>query len=86
MSDTVAIGEDAVLLVVDIQNDFCPGGALGVPLGDEVVPEINQLARRFAHVVLTQDWHCPGHISFASSHPGRRPFETIDLSYGPQVL
>jgi nicotinamidase/pyrazinamidase len=86
MSETVAIGANAVLLVVDIQNDFCPGGALAVPSGAEVVPKINELAGQFAHVVLTQDWHCPGHTSFASSHPGRRPFETIDLSYGPQVL
>jgi nicotinamidase/pyrazinamidase len=86
MTETLTIGNNAVLLVVDIQNDFCPGGALAVPGGDDVVPKINALAGRFEHVVLTQDWHCRGHISFASSHPGRRPFETIDVSYGPQVL
>lgn len=75
-----------VLLVVDVQNDFCPGGSLAVADGDAVVPVINALARRFRHVVLTQDWHPAGHASFASSHPGRRPFETIELAYGPQVL
>ena len=76
----------AVLLVVDAQNDFCPGGALAVPGGDAIVPAVNRLAGRFAHVVLTQDWHPRGHVSFASSHPGRRPFETIELDYGTQVL
>jgi nicotinamidase/pyrazinamidase len=76
----------AVLLVVDAQNDFCPGGALAVPGGDTIVPAVNRLAGRFAHVVLTQDWHPRGHVSFASSHPGRRPFETIELDYGTQVL
>ena len=75
-----------VLLVVDVQNDFCPGGALGVPGGDEVVPAINRIARRFAHVVLTQDWHPPGHASFASAHPGRKPFEPVELAYGRQIL
>ena len=75
-----------ILLVVDVQNDFCPGGRLAVPRGDEVVPLINALAEKFAHVVLTQDWHPPGHLSFASSHPGRKPFETIAVSYGPQIL
>jgi nicotinamidase/pyrazinamidase len=74
------------LLAVDVQNDFLPGGALAVPAGDAVVPSINALARRFAHVGLTQDWHVPGHLSFASSHPGRAPFETITLPYGPQIL
>ena len=69
-----------------MQNDFCPGGKLQVPRGDEVVPLINRLAEKFAHVVLTQDWHPAGHLSFASSHPGRQPFETIMVSYGPQVL
>jgi nicotinamidase/pyrazinamidase len=76
----------ACLIVVDVQNDFCPGGALAVPKGDEVLPVINRLAARFDHVVLTQDWHPRGHASFASSHPGRRPFETIELPYGRQVL
>ena len=80
------IGESDVLLVVDIQNDFCPGGRLPVPGGHEVVPIINDIARRFEHVVLTQDWHPRGHTSFASAHPGRRPFEVIDLAYGPQIL
>jgi nicotinamidase/pyrazinamidase len=75
-----------VLLVVDVQNCFVPGGTLPVTGGDDVVPVINRLAPAFAHVVLTQDWHTPGHVSFASSHPGRRPFETIALPYGPQVL
>jgi nicotinamidase/pyrazinamidase len=75
-----------VLVVVDIQNDFCGGGALPVPDGDAVVPVVNALARRFRHVVLTQDWHPPGHQSFASSHPARKPFETIEVAYGPQIL
>jgi len=79
-------GESDVLLVIDVQNDFCPGGALAVPRGDEVVPIINRLAGRFANVVLTQDWHPPGHLSFASAHPGRRPFEMTTAAYGPQVL
>jgi nicotinamidase/pyrazinamidase len=74
------------LLVVDVQNDFVPGGALAVPGGDEVVPVINRLVARFEHVVLTQDWHPRRHISFASSHPGKQPFETIELAYGAQVL
>ncbi|ODS94911.1 MAG: nicotinamidase [Lautropia sp. SCN 69-89] len=75
-----------VLIVTDVQNDFCPGGALAVADGDAVVPAVNALARRFEHVVVTQDWHPPGHRSFASSHPGRAPFETIELDYGPQTL
>jgi nicotinamidase/pyrazinamidase len=75
-----------VLLVIDVQNDFCPGGALAVPQGDAVVPVVNRLAQRFADVVMTQDWHPSGHLSFASAHPGRRPFETIDLAYGAQTL
>jgi nicotinamidase/pyrazinamidase len=74
------------LIVVDVQNDFCPGGALAVPGGDEVVPVINRLAARFDNVVLTQDWHPRGHASFASSHPGKKPFDTIELPYGTQVL
>ncbi len=74
------------LVVVDLQNDFMPGGALAVPRGDEVVPLINRLAARFDNIVLTQDWHPRGHISFASSHPRKKPFETIRLSYGAQVL
>lgn len=74
------------LLVVDVQNDFCPGGALAVPGGGEVVPVVNRLAERFRHVLLTQDWHPPGHGSFASAHPGKKPFETAELYYGTQVL
>lgn len=79
-------GDSDVLLVTDIQNDFCPGGALAVPRGDEIVPIVNRLARCFAHVILVQDWHPKGHISFASSHSGKRPFESIELDYGPQTL
>jgi nicotinamidase/pyrazinamidase len=74
------------LLVIDVQNDFCPGGALAVPEGDAVVPLINEIARGFETVVITQDWHPPGHASFAASHPGRAPFETTTLPYGEQVL
>ena len=75
-----------VLLVIDVQNDFCPGGALAVPEGDAVVPVVNRLARHFPDVVMTQDWHPSGHLSFASAHPGRQPFETIELAYGAQTL
>ena len=75
-----------VLLIVDVQNDFCPGGALAVPDGDAIIPAVNRLARSFAHVILTQDWHPPGHASFASSHPGKRPFDPIEVSYGTQIL
>ena len=74
------------LLVVDVQNDFMPGGALAVPRGDEVVPVINRLAQAFRLAVLTQDWHVPGHSSFASSHPDRKPFDVLKLAYGNQVL
>jgi nicotinamidase/pyrazinamidase len=74
------------LIVVDVQNDFCPGGALEVKHGDEIVPLVNQLARKFENVVLTQDWHTAGHISFASSHAGKKPFETKRLRYGEQVM
>jgi len=86
MTERNAVGETDVLLVVDVQNDFCPGGHLAVPRGDEVAPLINRLGAKFRHVVLTQDWHPAGHLSFASAHPGRRPFETITAHYGPQVL
>jgi len=78
--------EADVLLVIDLQNDFCPGGALAVPDGDRTVPVANRLARTFDHVVLTQDWHPPGHSSFASSHDGMTPFSQVDMAYGPQVL
>ena len=83
---TITPQETDILLVVDVQNDFCPGGALEVPDGDAVVPVINGLVDRFAHVALTQDWHPPGHQSFASSHAGRQPFEMIEVAYGPQTL
>jgi nicotinamidase/pyrazinamidase len=86
VSDRFEPGEHDVFVVVDIQNDFCPGGALAVPRGDEVVPLVNAIARRFRHVVLTQDWHPPRHQSFASEHPGRRPYETVTMPYGPQIL
>lgn len=79
-------GHDTALLVVDVQVGFLPGGNLPVTRGDEVVPLVNALARRYVNVVLTQDWHSPGHLSFASSHPGRSPFETIAMPYGPQIL
>src|SRR6185369_11793740 len=78
--------ETDVLIVVDVQNDFCAGGGLAVPEGDAVVPVVNALARRFRHIVLTQDWHTAGHASFASSYPGKQPFETVALAYGTQVL
>ena len=74
------------LIVVDVQNDFCPGGALAVDGGDEIVPLVNALIGGFDHVVLTQDWHPADHSSFASAHPGRRPFDTLDMPYGPQTL
>jgi nicotinamidase/pyrazinamidase len=80
------IGPRDVLLVVDVQNDFCSGGKLAVPGGEEVVPALNRLATQFEHVVLTQDWHPAGHSSFASSHPGGSPYDTVDLAYGPQIL
>jgi nicotinamidase/pyrazinamidase len=83
---SAAPSENRVLLVVDVQNDFCPGGALAVPGGDELPPIISKLSRRFAHVILTQDWHPEDHLSFASSHPGAKPFSMVDLAYGPQVL
>jgi nicotinamidase/pyrazinamidase len=79
-------GDREVLVIVDVQNDFCPGGALAVPEGDAVVPAVNRLAAQFAHVILTQDWHPPGHSSFASSHPGRQPFATVEAAYGQQIL
>lgn len=75
-----------LLLITDIQYDFCPGGALAVSKGDQIVPVINRLAGRFRHCVLTQDWHPPGHSSFASAHPGAEPFSTMEMPYGPQVL
>jgi nicotinamidase/pyrazinamidase len=79
-------GAGDALIVVDVQNDFCPGGRLAVQKGDEVVPVINALAQRFQNVVLTQDWHPAGHQSFATSHPGKKPFDSIELPYGEQIL
>jgi nicotinamidase/pyrazinamidase len=79
-------GERDVLVVIDVQVDFLPGGALAVPDGDGVIGPVNALAARFRHVVLTQDWHPPGHASFATRHPGKAAFETVGLAYGPQVL
>jgi nicotinamidase/pyrazinamidase len=79
-------GENEVLIVVDVQNDFCAGGKLAVPDGDTVVPFINDFAKNFKHVVLTQDWHPAGHSSFASVHKGMRPYSQIEMPYGPQTL
>jgi nicotinamidase/pyrazinamidase len=76
----------SVFLVIDVQNCFLPGGSLAVKDGDQVVPVINKLAKGFANVVMTQDWHTEGHVSFASSHDGKKPFDIIDLPYGKQVL
>ena len=76
----------SVLLVVDVQNCFLPGGTLAVPNGNEIIPIINSLGKKFENVIFTQDWHTANHASFASSHPGKAPFETIELSYGTQVL
>jgi nicotinamidase/pyrazinamidase len=75
-----------VLIVVDVQNDFCPGGQLAVAGGDLIIEPIHRIAPHFAHIVLTQDWHPANHASFAASHPGKQPYESIDLAYGPQTL
>ncbi|MGA7342408.1 MAG: bifunctional nicotinamidase/pyrazinamidase [Terracidiphilus sp.] len=75
-----------VLIIVDVQNDFCPGGALAVPQGDAVIEPIHRIAPRFEHIVLTQDWHPPNHTSFAAAHPGKHPFDSIVLAYGAQTL
>jgi nicotinamidase/pyrazinamidase len=75
-----------VLLVIDVQNDFCPGGALAVADGDAVVVRIHRAAEHFRHIILTQDWHTSDHNSFASAHPGKKPYEQIELGYGPQTL
>lgn len=79
-------GETDALAVIDVQNCFLPGGTLPVPQGDQIVPLINRLAPLFRNVVITQDWHTAGHASFASTHPGKKPFETVQLPYGTQVL
>lgn len=83
---TITISPEDVLVVVDVQYDFLPGGNLAVTGGDEIVPLINALAKKFKNVVFTQDWHPADHISFASQHPGKSPFETVELDYGTQVL
>jgi nicotinamidase/pyrazinamidase len=80
------MNHDDLLLVVDVQNDFCPGGRLAVAGGDEIIPVIHAIAPCFEHIILTQDWHSPRHQSFASAHPGKHPFEHIELSYGAQTL
>ena len=80
------ITQNDVLIVIDVQNDFCPGGALAVADGDAVIPVIHRVARLFEHIVLTQDWHTPGHHSFASAHPGRQAFDQTRVSYGVQTL
>jgi len=82
----IAPGDTDVLVVIDVQNCFVPGGTLPVPEGDTIIPIINRLAPAFRHVIITQDWHTKGHVSFASSHPGEKPFETTSLPYGTQVL
>jgi len=82
----VRISRDDVLIVVDVQNDFCPGGALAVRDGDAVIEPIHRVAHLFEHIVLTQDWHPANHTSFASSHPGKQPFQAVDLPYGTQTL
>lgn len=79
-------GAKDALIVVDVQNCFVPGGSLAVKEGDAIVPLVNRLAQRFANVVLTQDWHTPGHVSFASAHAGKKPFDSIALPYGNQIL
>jgi nicotinamidase/pyrazinamidase len=83
---SIKIDDASALLVIDVQNCFLPGGSLAVKEGDQIVPVINRLAKGFANVVMTQDWHTVGHVSFASTHAGKKPFETIDLPYGKQVL
>ncbi|MCK1653899.1 bifunctional nicotinamidase/pyrazinamidase [Bradyrhizobium sp. 149] len=80
------ISDRDVLLVIDVQNDFCTGGALAVPGGEKVVPAINRIAQKIANVVLTQDWHPRDHVSFAPTHAGKQPFQTVALDYGVQVL
>jgi nicotinamidase/pyrazinamidase len=86
MGAHLTAGDTDVLIVVDVQNDFCPGGHLPVPSGNDVVPVINRLAGRFANIVVTQDWHPHDHFSFASMHPGKHPNDMIDAPHGPQIL
>lgn len=85
-TDTPSSLASSVLIVVDVQYDFLPGGALAVADGDQIIPAINRLAALFPHTIATQDWHPSGHISFASAHAGHQPFDVIELPYGPQVL
>lgn len=85
MSDSKSISNSDALIIVDVQNDFCTGGSLAVDGAESIIPEINRIASRFSHVVLTQDWHPAGHSSFASMH-GKNPLESIKLSYGEQIL
>jgi nicotinamidase/pyrazinamidase len=85
-AQTIKPDDASALLVIDVQNCFLPGGSLAVKEGEQVVPVINKMARGFANVVVTQDWHTPAHVSFASTHSGKKPFETVDLAYGKQVL
>ena len=85
-ADKVKPSDDAALIVIDVQNCFLPGGSLAVKDGDKIIPIINALAKKFTNVVMTQDWHTSGHVSFASTHAGKKPFETIELPYGKQVL
>ena len=85
-ADKITPDAQSALVVVDVQNCFLPGGSLAVKDGEKVIPVINRLAKAFPNVVMTQDWHTPGHISFASSHPGKKPFDVIRLPYGDQVL
>ncbi|HEY1766212.1 MAG TPA: bifunctional nicotinamidase/pyrazinamidase [Terracidiphilus sp.] len=80
------IGAQDVLIVIDVQNDFCPGGALAVPRGHQVIEPIHRIAPLFEHILLTQDWHPADHVSFAAAHPGKRPFESVELAYGEQTL
>ena len=86
MASAISINEQDVLLAIDLQADFMPGGALAVDGGDEIVPLVNRLASRFDNVVVTQDWHPPSHASFAASHEGAKPFDTKRLHYGDQTL
>src|ERR1700683_2657983 len=85
-ADQIKPGPSSALIVVDVQNCFLPGGSLAVKEGDQIIPVINRIAKGFENVVMTQDWHTPHHISFASTHEGKKPFEVIKLAYGNQVL
>ena len=85
-ANSIKPDEASALLVIDVQNCFLPGGSLAVKEGEQVVPVINKISKAFANVVMTQDWHTPAHVSFASSHAGKKPFELVDLAYGKQVL